>query len=220
MIVDAIVRSRVGTACITVASAVVTMMADAANDFPHLRNIDHRSPAPNPPPPESIASHRRRLLLFSRYPFRPSKFVHGIFQHPLHLPPAHAEDETLERARRVEPAGYVIKPFTERELRAVMEMALSKAAADQRLRDSEARYRHLMRELAVAVVVYAADGAIRDANQKACELLGIDATDLQGETAQEPGWSAVHEDDTPFAAAEYPACRAIASRASGAVPTM
>ena len=137
--------------------------------------------------------------------------IRARFSIPVVFLTAHAEDETLERARRVEPAGYVIKPFTERELRAVMEMALSKAAADQRLRDSEARYRHLMRELAVAVVVYAADGAIRDANQKACELLGIDATDLQGETAQEPGWSAVHEDDTPFAAAEYPACRAIAT---------
>jgi DNA-binding response OmpR family regulator len=28
-----------------------------------------------------------------------------------------------------EPLGYVIKPFTERELRAVLEMALSKAGA-------------------------------------------------------------------------------------------
>ena len=124
---------------------------------------------------------------------------------------AYAEDETLERAKHVEPAGYVIKPFTERELRTVVEMALYKAAADRRLRDSEARYRHLMRELAVAVVVHAPDGAILDANQKACELLGIDAAALQGRTAHEPGWKAVHEDGSPFPGAEHPASRAIAT---------
>ena len=87
---DAIVRSRVGgTVGIPVASAVVTMMADAADDFPHLQNIDHRSPAPNPPPTESIAAPRRRRLLLARS-FRPSKFVHGGFQHPLHPLPHRA----------------------------------------------------------------------------------------------------------------------------------
>lgn len=125
---------------------------------------------------------------------------------------AYAEDETLERARHVEPAGYVIKPFTERELRTVVEMALYKAAADRRLRDSEARYRHLMRELAVAVVVHGPDGTVVDANQKACELLGIDAASLRGNTCREPGWKAVREDGTPFPGADHPAARAITTR--------
>ena len=124
---------------------------------------------------------------------------------------AHAEDETLERARCVEPAGYVIKPFTERELRTVLEMALYKATADTRLRDSEARYRHLMRELAVGVVVHAPDGAVRDANQKACALLGMDAAVLRGCTLPDLARRFVREDGTPAAEGALPASRAIST---------
>jgi diguanylate cyclase (GGDEF)-like protein/PAS domain S-box-containing protein len=131
---------------------------------------------------------------------------HGI---PVVFLTAHAEDETIERARHVEPAGYVIKPFTERELRTAVEMALYKAKAERRLRDSEARYRQLMAELPVAVVVHAPDGAVLDANQKARALLGIDAVGLQGRTAREPGWKAFHEDGSPFPGDEHPASRAL-----------
>ena len=94
---DAIVRSRVGgTVGIPVASAVVTMMADAADDFPHLRNIDHRSPAPNPlllpnrspPPAADVSSSRdpsvRRNLstAVSNIPCIPSRAGRGRTERP------------------------------------------------------------------------------------------------------------------------------------------
>ena len=48
----------------------------------------------------------------------------------MHLPvvylTAHTDDATIERARRTEPFGYVLKPFDPRELRTVIEMALYK----------------------------------------------------------------------------------------------
>jgi len=37
---------------------------------------------------------------------------------------AHSDDETLKRAKQTEPYGYVLKPFEEEDLRAVIEMAL------------------------------------------------------------------------------------------------
>lgn len=43
---------------------------------------------------------------------------------------AYADDETLEAARASEPFGYVLKPYDERELRVVIEMALYKHAAE------------------------------------------------------------------------------------------
>lgn len=45
---------------------------------------------------------------------------------------AYAEDEMLDRAKRTEPAGFVVKPFDDRELRATVEVALYRAAADRR----------------------------------------------------------------------------------------
>jgi len=52
-----------------------------------------------------------------------------------HLPvvylTAHADDVTVDRARVTEPFGYILKPFDERELRTVIEMALYKHQAEK-----------------------------------------------------------------------------------------
>jgi two-component system, NtrC family, response regulator AtoC len=44
---------------------------------------------------------------------------------------AHADRETLERAKLAEPLGYLVKPFQEAELQASIEMALHKQKADR-----------------------------------------------------------------------------------------
>src|SRR6266571_469383 len=44
---------------------------------------------------------------------------------------AHADRETLERAKLAEPLGYLVKPFQEPELQASIEMALHKQKADR-----------------------------------------------------------------------------------------
>jgi PAS domain S-box-containing protein len=43
---------------------------------------------------------------------------------------AFAEDNTLERAKSVEPYGYLLKPFEDRELKVMIEMAVAKHKAD------------------------------------------------------------------------------------------
>lgn len=55
---------------------------------------------------------------------------------------AFAADDTLARAKQVQPYGYVLKPFSDRELRTVLEMALYKCQA-------EAQARQLAQELSV-----------------------------------------------------------------------
>ena len=52
--------------------------------------------------------------------------VKSLFDIPVIYLTAHADDDTLARARVTEPYGYVIKPFQERELHAAVEMALHK----------------------------------------------------------------------------------------------
>jgi two-component system, sensor histidine kinase and response regulator len=47
---------------------------------------------------------------------------------------AYADDTTLERAKVTEPFGYILKPFKERELKTVIEMALYKHQADEEIR--------------------------------------------------------------------------------------
>jgi PAS domain S-box-containing protein len=52
---------------------------------------------------------------------------------------AYSGDDTLERARETKPYGYLLKPFSERELHATIQMALERRKTDIALRESEAR---------------------------------------------------------------------------------
>ena len=60
---------------------------------------------------------------------------------------AFAADDVLARAKLTEPFGYILKPFGERELRTVLEMALYKHKAEQGLADSAAQLRALSRRV-------------------------------------------------------------------------
>jgi len=55
---------------------------------------------------------------------------------------AHSDDGTIDRAKRVSPYGYILKPFHDRELKVTMALALHRHVLEQRLRESEERVRH------------------------------------------------------------------------------
>jgi two-component system sensor histidine kinase/response regulator len=93
---------------------------------------------------------------------------------------AFAADDVLARAKLTEPFGYILKPFSERELRTVLEMALYKSQSQALLRDSEARYRALVEWSPEAMVVHR-HGRLIYANPAAVELLGAGSVqDLLG----------------------------------------
>ncbi|MBF0559568.1 MAG: response regulator [Nitrospirae bacterium] len=56
---------------------------------------------------------------------------------------AHSEEETLRRAKKTEPYGYLLKPVNEKELHTAVEIALYKHNLDCKLRESEEQYRLL-----------------------------------------------------------------------------
>ncbi|HXC25949.1 MAG TPA: response regulator [Gemmatimonadaceae bacterium] len=60
---------------------------------------------------------------------------------------AHAEDTLLKRAARTNPFGYLLKPFTERELFATVQLALYTAEAETALQVSEERSHRLEEQL-------------------------------------------------------------------------
>ena len=69
--------------------------------------------------------------------------IHRTSDVPVIFITAYADNELLERAKRTEPYGYLIKPYDERELRTVIEMAQYKFGMDRKLRESEEKYRAL-----------------------------------------------------------------------------
>jgi PAS domain S-box-containing protein len=63
---------------------------------------------------------------------------------------AFGEQSILDRAKQAQPYGYILKPFDDRELRVVIEMALSKYRGDQQLKLANARLEALWSAVTVA----------------------------------------------------------------------
>lgn len=64
-----------------------------------------------------------------------------LYQTPVIYLTAYSEESTLARARATKPYGYLLKPFSERDLHATMQMALERRSAELALLKSEARLR-------------------------------------------------------------------------------
>ncbi len=67
--------------------------------------------------------------------------IRQLFGIPVIYLTAHSDDATIEKAISTEPFGYLIKPLEERALQTAIRMALYKNSLDQKLRESEKRYR-------------------------------------------------------------------------------
>jgi PAS domain S-box-containing protein len=88
-------------------------------------------------------------------------------------------DETLERAKVAEPFGYIIKPFQDRELRAVIEMALYKYRAEVALRESEQQCRDLAELLPQTVYEIDHEGRLTFFNRQAFQTFGYTQADFE-----------------------------------------
>jgi PAS domain S-box-containing protein len=77
--------------------------------------------------------------------------IHKASDVPIVYLTAYADKELLDRAKLTEPYGYIVKPYNERELHSVIEMALYKYALDKKLKESEERLKDLNSELEARV---------------------------------------------------------------------
>lgn len=108
--------------------------------------------------------------------------VHRDFNIPVIFLTAYSEEATLVRARATKPYGYLLKPFSERELHVAIQIALERHRADCQLQKSET---HLKL-------------ALNAANLGTWEMQSRDAPITIGHTPAEPSsakadWTVVSE---------------------------
>ncbi len=96
--------------------------------------------------------------------------IHAQNSLPIVFLTAFAADDVLARAKLAEPYGYILKPFSERELRTVIEMAFYKHQADTRLRASEAFNLSILNSISANIVVLDKEGIIIAANDSGASL--------------------------------------------------
>lgn len=98
---------------------------------------------------------------------------------------AYADQATLARAKITEPFGYILKPFEERELQSTIEIALYRHKAEQKLRESERRYRSLVDNSQGLIWTHDLDGNILSINPAAAHLLGYEPKEMVGHDLSE-----------------------------------
>ena len=107
---------------------------------------------------------------------------------------AYSDAGTIERARRTEPFGFIVKPPKDSDLRAVIEVALYRAAMLRALQDSETRLRGLFQHMPAGALVFRRHEEniflLKEINPVARELEGSGDTDPVG-CALESYWEGI-----------------------------
>ena len=81
--------------------------------------------------------------------------------------------------------------------------------AGHSLRDAEDQFRFLFETMAQGVVYQNSHGEVVAANPAAEHILGLTLDQMQGRTARDPRWRAVHEDGSEFLDEAHPAMQAL-----------
>jgi PAS domain S-box-containing protein len=105
--------------------------------------------------------------------------IYRLTETPIVFLTGFSQDSLIEQAKIAAPYGYLIKPVSERELIATVEMTLHRRAVDLQLKESqaaleksEAKYRHLFESLPIGIFRTSLDGKILDGNREMMKIIG------------------------------------------------
>ena len=107
---------------------------------------------------------------------------HGI---PVVFLTAYADERTIERAKAIEPAGYIVKPFNEKALQATIATALQKHRAVLRIEEHGEWLATILNSLSDGVIVTDAEGRVTLTNGAADALTGYAAEAAVGRSVLE-----------------------------------
>ncbi len=111
-----------------------------------------------------------------------SRIVKERYGLPVVLLTAFADEATVQRAKVIEPFGYIIKPFEEKELRTAIVIGLYRHRMERTLRYREELFSKTLRSITNAVVVLDSQEQVEYMNPVAESLLGQPLSKVQGRT--------------------------------------
>jgi len=98
--------------------------------------------------------------------------IYSQYNIPIVYLTAYADETTLQKAKKAEPFGYLLKPFEERELQTTIEIALYKFKMEMKLKDRERWLSTILKSVGDAVIAANEKGHITFMNPLAENLTG------------------------------------------------
>jgi PAS domain S-box-containing protein len=114
-----------------------------------------------------------------------ARILRERFNIPVVYLTAHADTNTLSRAKLAQPLGYITKPFQEAELHAAIEIALHKHQEDLKHRGQEELLASTMRAIAEGVIAVDKPELVTLFNPAAEAWTGWNAREVLGKTIRE-----------------------------------
>ncbi|MDD1413109.1 response regulator [Dolichospermum sp. ST_con] len=111
--------------------------------------------------------------------------IHEQLDIPIIFLTAYGDENTLERAKVTQPFGYIVKPFTIRDLRIAIEIALVKHKLECELRESRDQLATLLNSMSDAVVATNEQGIITFINPAAEKITGWQEIEALGKNISE-----------------------------------
>ena len=107
-----------------------------------------------------------------------SQIIKDTLDIPVIFLTAHSDSQTIEEAKLTEPFGFLLKPLRVDEVNSMIKTALHKHKIENKLRESERRFRDLTDLLPQPVFEVALDGKITFANRSFMEYFSFDENDF------------------------------------------
>jgi PAS domain S-box-containing protein len=114
-----------------------------------------------------------------------AELLRRSFDVPVVFLTAHADDATLQRAKKTQPYGYLVKPVKSPALRSAIETALYRHGIEEQLRQRERWFSTVFRSIADAVIAVDLGGNITLLNPAAEFLIGRKLEEVAGLPARE-----------------------------------
>lgn len=98
---------------------------------------------------------------------------------------AFSDDDTLQRAKKTEPHGYILKPYEDKDLQTAIEIGLYRHKMERRLRENEQWLASTLGSIADGVIATNIEGRVRFMNPLAERLTGWNHDEALGKALAE-----------------------------------
>jgi PAS domain S-box-containing protein len=114
-----------------------------------------------------------------------ARTIQERFDSPVVFLTAHADENTLQRAKLSEPFGYLVKPYSETELRTTIEVSIHKHSRLKKITESGEWSSRALGILGGAMIVCDSNGTVKHMNSVAETLTGWDQSKALGKILKE-----------------------------------